>query len=75
MLTPNDERWLNEKFDALHREHQKIIDKIGQQPVAISPELEAQINQASKLAGSIDAKVPDKTTPPSPHKVKGKRRL
>jgi hypothetical protein len=66
-LFPSDS-WLAQEFDKLHNEHRKIMDAIEGLQLVVTPELEAAINRAATLAHDIDIKVPDPTTPPSPHK-------
>jgi hypothetical protein len=71
MAKPQDDIII-EKLDQILANQQKFVDALkayGSQNV--SPELEAQVNRASQLAGAIDEKVPDQ---PSTQK-KGQQNL
>jgi hypothetical protein len=89
--SPIEAMWLSDQFDKLHKEHVVILGKLDDILKAVSfdpgnvpiiPELEEQIKRGSKLASSIDQKVPDQvppvppgsTTPPGPTDPKPQRK-
>jgi len=65
--------WLNSQFEKLHREHLLILDKLNSVPENVTPELETQVLKASKLATSIDQKVPDSSPAGQTTKKKGNK--
>jgi len=68
MLLPADKQWLQEQFDQLRQDHNKILNRINDLQVAVTPELETAILKSLELAKTLDQKVPDTSVPPSPHK-------
>ena len=68
MLLPSDKQWLQEQFDQLRQDHNKILNRINDLQVAVTPELETAILKSLELAKTLDQKVPDTSVPPSPHK-------
>lgn len=63
-VSPIEKYWLIQQFETINRKLDLILLRM-QPNLNITPELEAQINLASKLARFIDDKVPGINVPPS----------
>jgi hypothetical protein len=78
---PVDRIWLKEQFNELNRDHNLIFARLNAIEAAlaklspnpnVTPALAEAIIAVSKIAVSIDKKVPDKNVPPGTATLNGK---